>query len=84
MTDSNAVAEFRRELRDWLAENCPPGVRDGAEPTVETTPWGSSTIPLDSDSRLWLERMAQRGYGSHLAGEIRRCWARPRSLPGAD
>ena len=38
MTDSNAVAEFRRELRDWLAENCPPGVRDGAEPTVETTP----------------------------------------------
>ena len=62
MTDSNAVAEFRRELRDWLAENCPPGVRDGAEPTVETTPWGSSTIPLDSDSRLWLERMAQRGF----------------------
>ena len=62
MTDSNAVAEFRRELRDWLAENCPPGVCDGAEPTVETTPWGSSTIPLDSDSRLWLERMAQRGF----------------------
>ena len=60
MTDSNAVAEFRRELRDWLAENCPLGVRDGAEPTVETTPWGSSTIPLDSDSRLCAPWCANR------------------------
>ena len=61
MTDSTAAAEFRSELRTWLAENCPEGVRDGAEPNVETTPWGSSTITLDTDSRLWLERMAERG-----------------------
>jgi acyl-CoA dehydrogenase len=62
MSDSKQASEFRAELRDWLAENCPEGVRDGAEPNVETTPWGSSSIELDDDSRIWLERMAARGF----------------------
>jgi alkylation response protein AidB-like acyl-CoA dehydrogenase len=62
MSESKQAAEFRTDLRSWLAQNCPEGVRDGAEPNVETTPWGSSTIKLDRDSRIWLERMAERGF----------------------
>lgn len=62
MSESAMAAEFRRDLRAWLAENCPAGVRDGAAPSVETTPWGSSSIELDRDSRVWLERMAERGF----------------------
>lgn len=62
MSKSKQAAEFRTDLRSWLAQNCPEGVRDGAEPNVETTPWGSSTIKLDRDSRIWLERMAERGF----------------------
>ena len=62
MSESKQTTEFRTDLRSWLAQNCPEGVRDGAEPNVETTPWGSSTIELDRDSRIWLERMAERGF----------------------
>ena len=62
MTDTAEATAFRNDLRTWLDENCPASVRDGAEPTVETTPWGSSSIALDADSRIWLERMAARGF----------------------
>ena len=62
MPDSKQAADFRDELRNWLAQNCPEGVRDGAAPSVDTTPWGSSSIELDRDSRIWLERMAARGF----------------------
>jgi acyl-CoA dehydrogenase len=62
MTNTAEATAFRNDLRTWLDENCPASVRDGAEPTVETTPWGSSSIALDADSRVWLERMAERGF----------------------
>ena len=51
------LAEFRAETRAWLEENCPAGARG---PGV--IPIGSSTIELDVDTRLWLERMAERGW----------------------
>ncbi len=49
---------FRQEVKDWLAENCPPGARgDGQMPT------GSTKIPLeDPDTALWLQRMAEKGW----------------------
>ncbi len=54
---SNQGTEFRQETRAWLADNCPEGARGPGQ-----TPWGSSKLPLDRDSALWLERMAERGW----------------------
>ena len=49
--------DFRAETRRWLAENCPADAR-GPGPI----PWGSRKIELDAASRLWLQRMAERGW----------------------
>ena len=57
MTQASELAEFRSDTNAWLAENCPGGVR-GPGPI----PWGSRKQALDQDSRLWLERMAERGW----------------------
>ena len=51
------LRQFRAETRAWLAENCPPGARG-----LGQIPFGSSKITLDTDTRLWLERMAARGW----------------------
>jgi alkylation response protein AidB-like acyl-CoA dehydrogenase len=48
---------FRSETRAWLEENCPPGARGPG-----TIPIGSTKIELDTDTRLWLERMAEKGW----------------------
>ncbi len=49
---------FREETRAWLAEHCPPGARGPGE-----IPSGSTKVTLeDPDTRLWLERMAERGW----------------------
>ncbi len=49
---------FRAEVRDWLALNCPGGVKGpGAVPD------GGSKVPVrDADARLWLARCASKGY----------------------
>lgn len=49
--------EFRASTRQWLEENCPPGAKG---PGV--TPLGSTKVELDKDTRLWLERMAEKGW----------------------
>ena len=55
MTD---LATFRDETRAWLEENCPPGARGPGE-----IPTGSTRIEIEgADTRLWLERMAERGW----------------------
>ena len=51
------LARFRAATRDWLAKNCPPGARGPG-----AIPWGSRKVEIDQDSRLWLERMAERGW----------------------
>jgi len=57
MADSNSsasnspeeLAEFRRDTRAWLAENCPPGAR-GPGPVSN----GSTKIKItDKDTLLW-------------------------------
>jgi alkylation response protein AidB-like acyl-CoA dehydrogenase len=51
-------AAFREEVRTWLEENCPPGARGPGE-----IPTGSTKFQVeDADTRLWLERMAERGW----------------------
>ncbi len=57
-SDDAELAEFRRDTRAWLAENCPPGAR-GPGP-VST---GSSKLKItDKDTLLWLDRMIERGW----------------------
>jgi len=54
----SSLEDFRGEVRAWLAEHCPPGAR-GPGPV----PTGSSRITIeDPDTRLWLERMVERGW----------------------
>ncbi len=54
----SALEEFRSETRAWLEENCPPGARGPGQ-----VPNGSSKIEIEgADTRLWLERMAEKGW----------------------
>ena len=59
MADLN---DFREQTRAWLEENCPPLMR---QPILsEKDPWwgGRKAEFLNEDQRLWLERMAERGW----------------------
>jgi alkylation response protein AidB-like acyl-CoA dehydrogenase len=52
---------FREETRRWLEANCPPSMRTpmGEDEVV----WGGRNARFPSDdARLWLERMAARGW----------------------
>ena len=52
------LQSFREETRAWLEENCPPGARGPGEVSN-----GSTKIVIqDPDTRLWLERMVERGW----------------------
>jgi acyl-CoA dehydrogenase len=51
------VETFRAETRAWLAENCPPRARGPGY-----IPIGSTRIELEPDTRVWLERMAEKGW----------------------
>ncbi len=52
------LTAFREETRAWLDEHCPPGARGPGE-----IPTGSTKVRIeDRDTRLWLERMAERGW----------------------
>ncbi len=58
MSETAALEDFRQNTRAWLAENCPPGAR-GPGPISN----GSSRIVIDdADTRLWLERMVEKGW----------------------
>ncbi|MCB1369077.1 MAG: acyl-CoA dehydrogenase family protein [Rhodobacteraceae bacterium] len=52
---------YRSELRDWLAANCPDGMRDGQNGEAAIC-WGGKNWTFTSDAqRQWLERTAARG-----------------------
>ena len=50
--------DFRAETRAWLAANCPPGARG---PGLIST-GGTQVRITDRDTRLWLERMIEKGW----------------------
>ena len=52
---------FRAEARSWLEENCPPSMRT---PTPEDeVVWGGRRERIKNpESKIWLERMAERGW----------------------
>jgi alkylation response protein AidB-like acyl-CoA dehydrogenase len=53
--------EFRTETRAWLEKNCPKSMRKpGSE---EETVWGGRREKYKNpDAKLWLDRMAERGW----------------------
>ena len=58
---SAALDEFRQELRDWLERNCPPSMRTPM-PAEEYPGGGRRTVYRNPETKLWMERMAERGY----------------------
>lgn len=49
---------FRQDIRAWLKDNCPEGVKGPGQ-----VPDGGTKVPIeDTDARLWLERCASRGF----------------------
>ena len=52
------LKNFRETTRAWLEESCPPGARGPGEVSN-----GSTKIVIeDADTRLWLERMVEKGW----------------------
>lgn len=58
---SSQLDDFRIEVRTWLDANCPPEMR---QPVVESERcWGGQKWVFHSSAqRVWLERMAERGW----------------------
>ena len=53
---------FRKETRAWLEANCPPEMRRPSQ-GEEDTCWGGRRWVFQSEAqRLWLERMAAKGW----------------------
>ena len=52
---------FRAETRAWLEANCPPSMRTPM-PEDETVWGGRNPVYKNPDSKVWLDRMAARGW----------------------
>ncbi len=56
------IESFRKETRAWLETNCPSEMRQPAK-SEDDTCWGGRRWKFQSDAqRLWLERMASKGW----------------------
>jgi acyl-CoA dehydrogenase len=57
----SAFSDFQASTRAWLEENCPPSMRT---PMVqEEVVWGGRNAEfVNPDSKLWLERMSEKGW----------------------
>jgi alkylation response protein AidB-like acyl-CoA dehydrogenase len=56
-----ALDDWRREVRDWLERNCPASMRTPM-PADEYPGGGRRAEYRNPDTRIWLERMAERGF----------------------
>jgi len=55
------IEKFRQETREWLEANCPASMRTPMP--EEETPWGGRNAKwANPDSKVWLDRMASRGW----------------------
>ncbi|MFT7652496.1 MAG: alkylation response protein AidB-like acyl-CoA dehydrogenase [Limisphaerales bacterium] len=52
---------FRAETRSWLEDNCPASMRT-ATPEAEVIWGGRKQDWVNPDSKIWLERMAEKGW----------------------
>ncbi len=57
----SSLDQFRDETRSWLEANCPDSMRTPM-PEEETVWGGRNPVFVNPDSKLWLERMAEKGW----------------------
>merc|ERR1711935_1160924 len=55
------LSNFRTDTRSWLETNCPASMRTPM-PEQETVWGGRNQQWVNEDSKLWLERMAEKGW----------------------
>ena len=53
-----SLEDFRQDCRSWLETNCPDSLRSGGGYTAG----GRKAVYHNPDTKLWLDRMAQRGW----------------------
>ncbi len=53
---------FRMETREWLEQNCPRSMRAPVRAEQDVCWGGRKAVFSSDDQRLWLERMASRGW----------------------
>ena len=56
------LEQFRQETRAWLEENCPASMRQPIKSDKDQCWGGRNCEFLNDDQRIWLERMAERGW----------------------
>lgn len=57
----SSLQEFRDYTRQWLEDNCPPSMRTTM--VADEIVWGGRNAEFrNPDSKLWLDRMAQKGW----------------------
>jgi acyl-CoA dehydrogenase len=61
-SEAPALAAFRADTRAWLEANCPSSMRTPVEGDEDICWGGRQFIFKSSDQKLWLERMAARGW----------------------
>ncbi|WP_321490883.1 acyl-CoA dehydrogenase family protein [uncultured Hyphomonas sp.] len=60
-TAVDELETFRAETRSWLEENCPPAMRTPMKD--DEIVWGGKREKFKNpDSKVWLERMAEKGW----------------------
>jgi alkylation response protein AidB-like acyl-CoA dehydrogenase len=60
------LESFRKEVKTWLDENCPPSMRSGSEAdanSVTDEVWGGrNAVYKNPDSKIWLDKMGAKGW----------------------
>ena len=56
------LESFRAETRAWLEANCPPDVRGSVDSEDDMIWGGRKAVFKTPEHKLWLERMADRGW----------------------
>ncbi len=61
--NAEQLEEFRVETRKWLEKNCPPSMRTPM-PDDEVVWGGREAVFKNPESKLWLDRMGEKGWTS--------------------
>src|SRR5271154_4679388 len=56
------LERFRDAVGLWLEQNCPTSMRTPPADTEDGVWGGAKSPPIQPDARLWLDRMAERGW----------------------
>ena len=62
------LENFRVEIKEWLDKNCPSTMRAGApaDTPIDEVWGGRKAVYKNPDSKLWLDRMGEKGWTCQL------------------